>query len=129
MNFKLFFQWISSQIYRDPPWNFPFFCFDPLEIHVLPWNSNDFYSTPWNFLWCPQQGGYNLFLEKAILLLNNWNQYLNLKYFNYLHKTRGTSFFLLFFDSILFNSFFKFNFVSSSEIIFNADINLSTKKQ
>ena len=38
------------------PWDFRFFCIDPLEIHVFsstfgvpPWNSNDFYSTSLEF--------------------------------------------------------------------------------
>ena len=52
--------WISSQIYCNPPWNFPFFCIEP---------TNDFYSTPWNLFIdiINRGGGYNLFLEKPYM--------------------------------------------------------------
>ena len=37
-----------------PPWNFPFFCINApgnpcFLLNLIPWNSNDFYSTPWTF--------------------------------------------------------------------------------
>ena len=64
--------WISSQIYRDLPLKFSIFfalTFPPLEIYVFswtfcipPWNSSDFYSTPWNFPLISSTGGGVQFL-------------------------------------------------------------------
>ena len=47
-----------------PPWKSMFFS----QFLVYPWNSNDFYSTPWNFPLISSTGGYNFILEKPIVI-------------------------------------------------------------
>ena len=51
-------------------WKSPFFCIDPLEIHVFssifgvpPWNSSEFYSTPWNFPLISSTRGLQIFFS------------------------------------------------------------------
>ena len=74
--------WISSQIYRDPHWNFLVFCIDPLEIYVFSsifvypsWNSNDFYSTPLEFSIILNRG-LHFFFWKSPILFSGKAQYL-----------------------------------------------------
>ena len=51
-----------SIFFLTPPGNPCFF----LNFGVPPWNSNDFYSTPWNFSLISSTGGLQFFLEKPI---------------------------------------------------------------
>ena len=50
--------WIFSQIYRDLPGIFHF-------LHRPPWNSNDFYYTPWNFQLISSIGGLQFLFGKV----------------------------------------------------------------